>query len=185
MRLSLTCAMLFGILAAFAPNWQSFLALRCLCGIALSGVPAVAMTYVAEEVAPSAIGPAIGLYIAGSAVGGMIGRLGAGVLVDWFDWRGALGTMGVFSTAAAVTFCVSAPVPRASQLRHQSFVRFVSGYIDALRDPVLVFLYLSGFLLMGVFMVVYNYIPYRFCFLPTTLTTVPSVRLRSSMYSAL
>lgn len=134
MMILLMSATAFGLFAALAPNWQSFLALRCLCGIALSGVPAVAMAYVAEEVASSAISPAIGLYIAGSAIGGMIGRLGAGVLVDWFDWRVAIGAMGEFSTVAAVTVCVSAPAPRASHLRRKSSFGFAAGYGHAVRD---------------------------------------------------
>ena len=67
---------------AFAPNWPTLLALRALTGLTLSGVPAVAMAYLADEMDRSAIGLAMGLYIAGSTLGGMGGRLGVAALAD-------------------------------------------------------------------------------------------------------
>lgn len=44
----------------------------------MSGVAAVAMTYIGEEIAQKDIGFAMGLYISGTAIGGMGGRLIAG-----------------------------------------------------------------------------------------------------------
>jgi len=46
----LTCA------TSLAPSWPALLALRALTGLALACLPAVAMAYVAEEIAPSSIG---------------------------------------------------------------------------------------------------------------------------------
>ncbi|KTW17118.1 membrane protein, partial [Sphingomonas sanguinis] len=68
-------AALLTLAAAVVPGWYGFLALRFLAGLALAGVPAVAMAYVAEEVDAASIGSAMGLYIAGSGLGGMGGRL--------------------------------------------------------------------------------------------------------------
>ena len=50
---------------------------RCaaLAGLALSGLPAVAMAYLADEMDAQALGLAMGLYIAGSTLGGMAGGL--------------------------------------------------------------------------------------------------------------
>ena len=61
---------------------------------ALAAVPAVAMAYVAEEVDAATVGAAMGLYIAGSALGGMGGRLIASLIADIADWRWALGGVG-------------------------------------------------------------------------------------------
>jgi YNFM family putative membrane transporter len=85
---SLVTAALLTALSAVAPGWTSLLAMRLLTGIALAGIPAVAMTYVAEEVDAGSIGSAMGLYIAGSAIGGMSGRLGAAVS-SRTGWAGA------------------------------------------------------------------------------------------------
>jgi MFS transporter, YNFM family, putative membrane transport protein len=71
------------LLSAIAPDWPSLLVLRSLLGLSLSGVPAVAMAYLSEEMHPDSIGLAMGLYIGGSAVGGMGGRLLVGVVADF------------------------------------------------------------------------------------------------------
>lgn len=159
--LSLISATFFGCSAAFAPNWETLLILRFLCGIALAGVPAVAITYVSEEVESAAIGPAIGLYIGGSAIGGMIGRVGSAALAEWFDWRLALGAMGFLSAASTALFCLNAPASRTSSARKVSFQSFLRGYIQAVSDRVQLMLYACGYLMMGAFMAVYNYVPFR------------------------
>ena len=56
--------------------------LRALAGLALSGLPAVAMAYLGDEMDAEAIGLAMGLYIAGSTLGGMSGRLVVAALSD-------------------------------------------------------------------------------------------------------
>src|SRR6185312_5831392 len=67
---------------AVAPDWRTLLVLRFLSGVALAGVPAVAMAYLGEEVEPQSLGSVMGLYIGGNAVGGMVGRLLTGALAD-------------------------------------------------------------------------------------------------------
>ena len=44
---------------AIAPDWNVILMLRLLTGLALAGVPAVAMAYVSEEVDVGSVGSAI------------------------------------------------------------------------------------------------------------------------------
>jgi YNFM family putative membrane transporter len=73
---SMTLAALFNLLAAVAPSWHLLLAWRALEGFALGGVPAVAMAYLAEEIAPEGLGLSMGLYVGGTAFGGMIGGSG-------------------------------------------------------------------------------------------------------------
>jgi MFS family permease len=69
MTASLAAAAAATLAASFSPNWTTFVALRALTGFALSGVPAVAMAYLVEEMDRSAIGLAMGLYIAGNTLG--------------------------------------------------------------------------------------------------------------------
>src|SRR3954470_18828371 len=73
MGLSLVCSSALGLVGALAPTFGVLLAVRGLEGLALAGLPAVAMAYLTEEVHPEALGGAVGLYI-----GGMLGRLLAG-----------------------------------------------------------------------------------------------------------
>src|SRR3954463_6739339 len=91
---SLFAGSILTIVSAALPGWHALLFTRFLTGIALSGIPAVAMTYLAEEVDARTIGGTMGLYIAGAALGGMIGRIGSSVIADWLGWRVGLGSVG-------------------------------------------------------------------------------------------
>jgi len=153
-----------------APNWMSLLVLRTSLGVSLCGVPAVAMAYLAEEVDSESIGLAMGLYISGSAVGGMGGRLFAGVVTDFFGWRAGLAGVGIMALVAALLFTRSLPPSRHFRARP-----FDPGGLPALalgmfRDPGLPWLFAEGFLLLGAFVTVYNYIGYRFMAPPYSLT---------------
>ena len=74
-HLTLRGVAILTIVSAALPSWHALLFTRFLTGIALSGIPAIAMTYLAEEVDASTIGGTMGLYIAGAAIGGMVGRI--------------------------------------------------------------------------------------------------------------
>ena len=86
--------------------------MRALEGLALAGLPAVAMAYLTEEVHPAALGGAIGLYIGGNAIGGMAGRLLAGGLADLGGWRLAIAGVGALGVACALTLLRVLPASR-------------------------------------------------------------------------
>jgi MFS transporter, YNFM family, putative membrane transport protein len=167
---SLLASATLTILAAFVPGWHGLLLLRALEGIALSGLPAVAMAYVGEEMHPKSIGLAMGLYIAGSAIGGMGGRLVSGVLVDFVSWRVALAVLGGLCFAAGLLFWRSLPPSRHFRPRSLALGSLLARFIDHLRDPGLPWLFAQGFLLMGSFVTVYNYIGYRLLAPPYALS---------------
>jgi YNFM family putative membrane transporter len=75
--------------------------MRALVGLSLSGLAAVAMTYLSEEIHPQHIGLAMGLYIGGNAIGGMSGRLITGVLIDFVSWHTAMLVIGGLALIAA------------------------------------------------------------------------------------
>lgn len=64
MFVSIALAAVLNLIAAFLPHWGALVAVRTLSGIALGGVPAVAMVYLAEELPASKLGAATGLYVA-------------------------------------------------------------------------------------------------------------------------
>ena len=162
MFVSLCAASALTVIAALMPGWHSLLIARALVGVALGGVPAVAMAYLAEEIHPKGLGYAMGLYVGGTAFGGMIGRIGTGVLTEVVSWRFALGSFGVLNLAVAVGFVLLLPASR-------NFIRFsglgfrhhLSAWNGHLRHKGLPFLFLTGFLAMGAFVTVYNYLGFR------------------------
>jgi YNFM family putative membrane transporter len=146
---------------SFAPSWPALLALRAAAGISIAGLPAVAMAYVAEEIAPHSIGFAMGLYIGGSALGGMAARLAAGLLADLGSWRWATLALGAMGIIAGLIFWRSLPPSRHFSKRPWSARALAEGFLAHLREPGLRLLVLEGFLIMGSFVSIYNYIGYR------------------------
>ena len=134
MTASLAAAAATTLAAGFSPDWTTLIALRALTGLALSGVPAVAMAYLAEEMDRSAIGLAMGLYIAGNTLGGMAGRLGSAAVADVGGWRAAFGIVGLVSLAVRVCSlspCRGSGGCRRRRGRQRSCRRF--GCISAIR----------------------------------------------------
>jgi YNFM family putative membrane transporter len=159
-----------GLLLPFAPDWASLVAIRTLMGLALSGLPAVAMVYLAEEMDPDALGFSMGLYIGGTAFGGMAGRLMSGVLADWIGWRPALLLLGITIALASVAVVILLPRPHnpvRSRLGMRDLVRLVRIQFD---DPGLPWLFASAFLLMGSFVTLYNYAGFRLALPPFELS---------------
>ncbi|TDO59697.1 YNFM family putative membrane transporter [Kribbella sp. VKM Ac-2571] len=152
MRWSVAATSVFALLSAFAPTWHLLLALRGLQGIAMAGLPAVAMAYLREEVHQDSHARASGLYIAGTAVGGMAGRLIAGGLSDLGGWRFATAGIAVVGVLCAAVVWLLLP---ASKNFHPSAAR-PHDLFRVLRDPALLALYGIAATAVGAFVAVYN-----------------------------
>ncbi|AWN34797.1 MFS transporter [Methylobacterium radiodurans] len=170
MLASLFASALLTIVAALVPSWHGFLALRALTGIAASGLPAVAMAYLAEEMDPRAIGLSMGLLVGGNALGGMIGRLIAGVIADHASWRIGLGVIGVLALLAALAFRWALPPARNFESRRTHWRAVPATFGQHFRDAGLPWLFAEAFLLMGGFVCVYNYIGFRLLDPPFSLS---------------
>jgi YNFM family putative membrane transporter len=159
---SICGAALLNLGCALAPTWTVLLLARALEGLALGGVPAVAMAYLAEESPPDRLGLAMGLYVSGTAFGGMTGRVAMGVMTQLSSWRVALGVVSVVDLIAAAAFVILLPPSRHFVRRSGLALR---AHLDAWRShlssPGLAMLFLVAFLAMGAFVTVYNYIGFR------------------------
>lgn len=171
MFVSMTSAALCNILAASAPSWDLMLFWRAIEGVALGGVPAVAMAYLAEEIAPEGLGLAMGLYVGGTAFGGMIGRIGMSALQEYFSWRTAMSTIGVIDLAAAIAFALLLPASRRFVKRKDLTLRHhILLWKAQLAHRRLPFVFAVGFLIMGAFVTVYNYAGFRLMGPPFSLS---------------
>ncbi|WP_329743488.1 MFS transporter [Dyella sp. A6] len=170
MVLSLLVSSVLVLLSASVPGWHALLALRMLLGLTLSGVPVVAMTYLGEEVHAESLGLGMGLYISGNAVGGMSGRLIAGVLADFFGWRVGMGAVGVLGLLVALMFWRALPPSRHFVAQPLSWRGLAGRFAGIFRDRGLPWLFAEGFLLLGAFVTVYNYLGYRLLAPPFNLS---------------
>jgi YNFM family putative membrane transporter len=148
------------ILSAFTPDFHLFLVLRLFQGIAIAGFPSIAMTYLNEEFSPRDIGRVIGYYVSGTAIGGLTGRILTGCLTDISNWQMAFLIEGILSLSASIWFLLYLPDSNNFNKINISFRRFASGLKNTLLNGRLACMYLTGFFLMGAYVIVLNYIGY-------------------------
>ncbi|MBO2448292.1 MFS transporter [Actinomadura barringtoniae] len=154
-----------GLLLPLCPTFTALAVVRAAQGVALAGVPAVAMAYLAEEVHPSSLGGAMGRYVAGTAIGGVLGRVIPALVTDVAGWRWAFAATGLVTLGFTVLFWALLPPSRF----------FAPGRADHralrthLREPGLRRLYLTALVLMGGFVTVFNFLPFRLLEAPFSL----------------
>ncbi|WEK60136.1 MAG: MFS transporter [Candidatus Microbacterium colombiense] len=164
MAVGVIAATLLGLCAPLSADMGLLLVLRTAEGVALGAIPAVALAYLSEEVRPRHAAAAAGSYIAGTTVGGLLGRIVAGVVGDVAGWRNGILTVAIVCAFAAVLFLWLTPkaqgfVPRRFDAPdgHSILTRL----LIPLRSSQLLALYAQGFLLMGSFVAVFNYLGFH------------------------
>lgn len=188
MVISLFSTSILLLISSFLPYWEIFLTTRMLIGLAVSGVASVAMTYIGEEIADKDVGFAMGLYISGTAIGGMGGRLIAGVLLDFISWQTATMIIGLLNLVIALIFYIALPASKHFKPYPINFFRFKESFKKNLSDAKLRLLFAEGFILMGCFVTVFNYISYHLLEKPFELSQtwigLISIAYLSGIYSS-
>jgi YNFM family putative membrane transporter len=178
-----------GLLLPLSPTMGALLFGRALQGVALAGVPAVAMAYLAEEIHSSSLSRAMGRYVAGTSLGGLAGRIIPSCALGAVSWRIAMEIGSVVALALTVLFIRSLPQSRFFRPEPVGLGALARGMAGHLRNPSLGCLFALGFLLMGGFVTVYNYLGYRltsapFCLPETVVGLVFVLYLAGTFASA-
>lgn len=95
------------LLAATSTSLAQLIFWRFLQGIMVPGIIAVVVTYIGEEWPPERVALIMSFYVSGTALGGFIGRVSAGILADYFSWRISflvLGLASLVGTAAVAAW---------------------------------------------------------------------------------
>jgi YNFM family putative membrane transporter len=160
--ISVTVATLVGMLVPFAPTFSALLAGRFIEGLMVGGVPAIAVAYLTEEVEPVHAARAAGTFVGGTTIGGLIGRIVSSPIAELVGWRVGILSVAVICAIAAVGFVRLAPEPRGftpvsrsdanpeGSLGHRLAVNLCT--------PRQLVLFAQGFLLMGAFVALYNFL---------------------------
>lgn len=167
---SMAAAGALGLLCAASPGFAALLAIRALQGLAVAGVPVSAIALIHDDIEPRQVGFANGLYIGGTALGGMLGRLIAAVLSDLVGWRAALLVVAGLSLLATLVFVVAlppSPQPRRPRPRLRSLLTSLRGHAT---EPGLLILYALGGLSIAAFVGFSNALPYRLVAAPYGLS---------------
>src|SRR5215210_2829529 len=103
--------------AAVAPSFPSLLLCRALQGACMPGLLTVGVPYVAEVFAPGMGGRAMGYYTIALVGGGLLGRVGVGLITSVADWRIGFLVVALLPLAGVILMrrrLPEAPVPERS-----------------------------------------------------------------------
>ncbi|MFC7392772.1 MFS transporter [Scopulibacillus cellulosilyticus] len=170
MIFSMVASSILTIITAFSPNFTTILLLRALLGVVAAGVPSLAMTYVNEEYHPKSLGHVMGLYVSGTSIGGMYGRIVIGGITDFFSWQIAFLFIGITSLIISFLFWKFLPDSRHFTAKRVSVSSFLQSLGGHLKNPGLVCIFAIAFLLMGGFVTMFNYIGYLLSEKPYSLS---------------
>lgn len=167
MVVSLLTAEILGLVVPWVGSFAVMVGLRLLQGVAVAGLVAVAVAYLSEEAGGSRFGTTMGLYVAGTTVGGMAGRIVGGVVADLTGWRGGLLAVSALAGVGTVLFVALLPASRNAPAGHAGdggasrWGRLLTGVRSVVADPVLYGPFLVAALGMGAFVTVYNVLTFR------------------------
>jgi MFS transporter, YNFM family, putative membrane transport protein len=148
------------LLAGFAGGLGEVVVWRFLQGLCLPFIFAVTVAYVGEEWEPKEAAAVTGFYIAGTIVGGFMGRLIAGFVAEAAGWRAAFFALAVLDVLMGLA--VAAWLPREARFKPGSGVRAaLSAMAGHLRDPRLRAAFVVGFCLLFVLVTTFTYINFR------------------------
>lgn len=170
MTFSMIAVGVLSLCIGFSPNFESLLVLRVIQGIVFAGLPAIAMAYLAEEMDPKSLSVAMGLYISGNSIGGLAGRVIMGSVTDAFNWHISMMTIGVVSIILAIVFALLLPKSQHFVPKKLSIKPLFASMVDHFKNPPLLMLFTLGFLLMGAFVTLYNYVGFHLLEPPYSLS---------------
>lgn len=155
-----SCALLAvpTLLCALAPTFNALLLFRALQGLCIPGLTAVAVAYLGELVEPSALGGVVGGWIAANVSGGLIGRVGSGIITDILGWRAAFACFGLLTLICAGLLAVA--LPREKVRSGGGWLQAYRGMFAHLRDRRLVGAFVIGGALFFGFIGMFTYLPY-------------------------
>jgi YNFM family putative membrane transporter len=173
MTIAVSSATVFGLLVPFAATFPLLLTGRFLEGAMVGGVPAIAIAYLSEEIDSQHAARAAGTYVAGTSIGGLLGRLVAGPVAELANWRIGIFAVAVLCAVAAALFIGLVPKPQGFVPRRLHGPGTQSGLMHRLavnlRSVRMLALYAQALLLMGGFVALYNYLGFRLSGPPFTL----------------
>lgn len=143
-------------LLGLLPDFNLMLALRFITGMSIAFIPTLVMAYIQEEFSAAQTASISGLYISGTTIGGLLGRLVTSYFTDAVSWQMSIVICGSFLMVTALCAALLLPTERQQRQQAHSF----SWSFFSWENKSLFLLCLLAFCIMGCFVSVFNYIPY-------------------------
>jgi len=160
MVFSLVSSSIIYLLVGFAPNFEVLLILRAIEGFATAGFPAIAVTYLAEELSGNQFPKSLAVYITGSGFGGFFGRIVSSSVLDLSNWHIAVFVLGTLTMILSIIFMFLVEPSKHFVPQEFSMKNWIGGIIAACKDTKLWYFYGLGFLALGVYIAMFNYISF-------------------------
>ncbi|APT93809.1 membrane protein [Corynebacterium phocae] len=150
-----------GLVVPFAHTGWQLIFLRGAQGAVMAGAPATAMAWLAEELDSRALPKAMGIYVAGTSVGGLTGRLIPTAVAEVSDWRGALWASAAASLLFALIVALLLPPQEHFRPKKIRVGTETQALLAHWKNPELAAFFITAFLTMGAFVSLYNFIGFR------------------------
>jgi predicted MFS family arabinose efflux permease len=159
------------LLAATSTSLAQLIFWRFLEGLAIPGIIAIVVTYIGEEWPPDRMALIMSFYVSGTALGGFIGRVSAGILADWFSWRVSFLVLGTVALAGAGAVALWLPRGRRRPPSSSTPLSFFSQVWALLHRRRLVATFAVGFNVLFSLVGVFTWITFHLAAAPFRLST--------------
>ncbi len=157
---SLFFSSILSVISSFSANFTMLIIINMMKGFLLSGSAAVSLTYIAEEVSLKNRTRITGSYVAGNGLGGMLGRVSAAWITGIFSWQTASEIIAGVCLIFSILFIFFAPESKNFKPRKESFLPLFKENVKLMVKPKLLKFYFTGFIILGCFVSLYNYLAF-------------------------
>lgn len=161
------------LLAATSPGLHTLDVWRFLQGLVTPGIFAIAITYVGEEWGRHALPIVMSIYVSGTALGGFIGRVTAGVAAERLGWRWSFVILGLLTLSGAAMLARWLPEQRRTIApEHRTGpVEQLRVMMRHFRNPRLVTTFVMGFGMLFALVGTFTYVTFYLADAPFHLST--------------
>jgi predicted MFS family arabinose efflux permease len=151
------------IMLIFAQGMTEILFWRFMQGLFLPAIFSPTVAYVNEEWPPAQAADVMGLYIAGSALGGFAGRFVTALLADHFGWRAGFAVLTLVTLLCSVAIAAWLPAGRRRAVAAAGVpVEGATGaLLDHLRNPALLATFAVGFAVLFSQVATFTYVNFH------------------------
>ncbi|WP_290881898.1 MFS transporter [Helicobacter sp.] len=149
---------LIGILQCwlcFAQDYKTFLALRLLEALAIPAALTATLTTL-TRIDTQEIQKYVSLYVASTVFGGVLSRVGGGLITSLFSWQFTFAALGITTLLIAI---LSYRLPQSSQMTSAKITPKI--VLELLKDKRYAVLYMGAFLVLFCFQGALNFMPFE------------------------
>ncbi len=157
------------IMLVLANGLDQILLWRFAQGLLLPAIFSPVVAYVSEAWPPDESADVMGLYVAGSALGGFSGRFITALMAEHFGWRSGFAVLTLVTVACGLAIWRWMPTDRR-RLRSTAGGGFVALF-GHLRNPALLATCVVGFAVLGSMVATFTYVNFHLAAPPYRLST--------------